>query len=88
MLVIEIVLQAFAHRARSRTTDAAEPRVGARSLWRGWWMTPSLLGYLFAIGVGLVGFPKVGAVLYLLLAIPGVLLVEVHRRPAGSNAPA
>jgi hypothetical protein len=51
-------------------------------------MTPSLLGYLIAICVGLVGFPKVGAVLYLLLSIPGVLLVEVHRRPAGSNAPA
>jgi hypothetical protein len=37
--------------------------------------------------VGLVGFPKVGAVLYLLLAIAGVLLYEVHRRPLRADPP-
>jgi uncharacterized membrane protein len=88
VLVIEVVLQAFVHRASSRRTDGPEPQVGARPLWHRWWLTPSLLGYLIAICVGLVGFPKVGAALYLLLAIPGVLLIEVHRRPLRSNAPA
>jgi uncharacterized membrane protein len=84
VLVIEVVLQAFAHHARSQATNGPEPE--AAGLWHRWWLTPSLLGYLGAICVGLVGFPKVGAVLYLLLAIPGVLLIEVHRRPLTSNA--
>ena len=70
------------------TSDGPETAIAARPLWHRWWLTPSLVGYLIAIGVGLVGFPKVGAVLYLLLAIPGVLLIEVHRRPLRSNAPA
>jgi uncharacterized membrane protein len=88
VLVIEVVLQALAHRARSQADDAPEPALGATPLWHRWWLTPSLVGYLIAIGVGLVGFPKVGAVLYLLLAIPGVLLIEVHRRPLPTNATA
>jgi uncharacterized membrane protein len=88
VLAIEVVLQSFAHRASSRTSDESVPQIGARPLWHLWWLTPSLLGYVIAICVGLVGFPKVGAVLYLLLAIPGVLLIEVHRRPLRSNAPA
>jgi uncharacterized membrane protein len=87
VLVIEVVLQAFSHHASSQTSGAREPVIGARPLWHRWWLTPSLLGYTIAICVGLVGFPKVGAVLYLLLAIPGVLLIEVHRRPLRSNAP-
>ena len=88
VLVIEVVLQAFAHRASSRTGDAPEPTLGAVPLWHRWWLTPSLVGYLIAICVGLVGFPKVGALLYLLLAIPGVMLIEVHRRPLPANASA
>ncbi|MGN6871926.1 MAG: TMEM175 family protein [Solirubrobacteraceae bacterium] len=88
VLVIEVVLQAFAHRASSRTADGHEPPIGARPLWHRWWLTPSLVGYLIAICVGLVGFPKIGAVLYLLLAIPGLLLIQVHRRPLHQNAPA
>jgi uncharacterized membrane protein len=88
VLVIEVVLQAFAHRASSLTTNAQEPAIGATPLWHRWWLTPSLVGYLIAIGVGLVGFPKVGAVLYLLLAVPGVLLIEIHRRPLRSSTPA
>jgi uncharacterized membrane protein len=88
VLVIEVVLQAFAHHARSQSANEPEPAVMAAGLWHRWWLTPSLLGYLGAICVGLVGFPKAGAVLYLLLAIPGVLLIEVHRRPLRSNAPA
>jgi uncharacterized membrane protein len=88
VLVIEVVLQAFAHHARSHRKDGQEPPIGARPLWHRWWLTPSLVGYLIAICVGLVGFPKVGVVLYLLLAIPGVLLIQVHRRPLHSNTPA
>jgi uncharacterized membrane protein len=88
VLIIEVVLQAFAHRASSQTAAGQDPALGARPLWHRWWLTPSLVGYLIAIGVGLVGFPKAGAVLYLLLALPGVLLIEVHRRPVRRNAPA
>lgn len=88
VLVIEVVLQAFAHHASSQATNRPEPTVGTGPLWHRWWLTPSLVGYLIAIGVGLVGFPKVGAVLYLLLALPGVLLIEIHRRPLRTNAPA
>jgi uncharacterized membrane protein len=87
VLVIEVVLQAFAHRASSRAADEPEPALGDTPLWHRWWLTPSLIGYLIAICVGLVGFPKVGAVLYLLLAIPGVLLIQVHRRPLQASAP-
>jgi uncharacterized membrane protein len=89
VLVTEVVLQAFAQQARSQVADRPELEEEAPDpgLWHRWWLTPSLVGYLVAIGVGLVGFPKVGAVLYLLLAIPGVMLLEVHRRPLRSNAP-
>jgi uncharacterized membrane protein len=83
VLVIDIVLQALTHHARPQTTG--RPAAG---WWHRWWLTPSLLGYLIAICVGLVGFPKLGAVLYLLLAVPGVLLLEVHRRPLRPAAPA
>jgi len=86
--VIEVVLQAFAQRASSLTSDGPQPAIGGRPLWHRWWLTPGLVGYLIAICVGLVGFPKVGLVLYLLLAIPGVLLIEVHRRPLPSKVPA
>lgn len=88
VLVIEVVLQALAQRASSRTSGGQQPAIAARPMWNRWWLTPSLVGYLLAICVGLVGFPKVGAVLYLLLAIPGVLLIDVHRRPLGANTPA
>ncbi len=88
VLVIEVVLQAFAQRASSQGTDGPGPTNGTRPMWHRWWLTPSLGGYLIAICVGLVGFPKVGAVLYLLLALPGVLLIEVHRRPLRTNASA
>jgi uncharacterized membrane protein len=88
VLVIEVVLQAFVHRANSRSTHAPEPQLGAAPLWHRWWLTPSLIGYTIAICIGLVGFPKVGAVLYLLLALPGVLLIEVHRRPLRATGPA
>jgi uncharacterized membrane protein len=87
VLVIEVVLQAFASRAGSRSSDTADPAIGSRALWHRWWLTPSLAGYVIAICVGLVGFPKVGLVLYLLIAIPGVLLIERHRRPLPTNAP-
>jgi uncharacterized membrane protein len=86
VLVIEVVLQALTHYAGSQATGG--PEAEAAGLWHRWWLTPSLLGYLIAIGVGLVGFPKIGAVLYLLLAIPGVMLIQVHRRPLRPTAPA
>ena len=88
VLVIEVVLQALTHHARSQAKDGAEQGVESEGLWHRWWLTPSLLGYLIAIAVGLVGFPKIGAVLYLVLAIPGVLLIQVHRRPLRPPAPA
>jgi hypothetical protein len=36
----------------------------------------------------LIGFPKVATVLYPLLAIPGVPLIHLHRRPLHPNTPA
>ena|SRR5947209_11909990 len=44
VLVIELVLQAFAHGARSRATDRQEPTIEARPFWHRWWLTPSLVG--------------------------------------------
>ncbi|MBV8219539.1 MAG: DUF1211 domain-containing protein [Solirubrobacterales bacterium] len=88
VLVIEVVLQALTHYARSQATRGPESEVASEGLWHRGWLTPSLLGYFVAICIGLVGFPKIGAVLYLLLAIPGVLLIQVHRRPLQSNTPA
>jgi hypothetical protein len=45
-----------------------------------WWLSLTIVAYAAAIVVCVVGFPKVAAALYLLLAIRGVLLIERHRR--------
>ena len=44
------------------------------------WLSPILVLYAVAIGVGLVGFPKLAAAFYLVLAIPSVVLAGAHGR--------
>jgi hypothetical protein len=47
---------------------------------RRWWLSLTIVSYAAPIVICLVGFPKVAAALYLLLAMRGVLLIERHRR--------
>jgi uncharacterized membrane protein len=84
VLVIELVLLAAARyvasrpdlaRARRPDTAIARPNSSGR-----WWPSATVVLYALAFGVALVDFPKLAAVLYLLLAIRGVLLLERHPR--------
>jgi uncharacterized membrane protein len=85
VLAIELVLQAFVRYAvahpelldQRRSTAAITKRLAAG---RWWWSSRSILFYVGAIGVGLVGFPKIATALYLALAIRSVTLIESHRR--------
>jgi uncharacterized membrane protein len=92
VLVIELVLQAFVRYVETRPglgdsdRSTVEPRstrgtAGERLLGR-WWLTPTFLLYVAAICIGLLGYPKVAAGMYLVLAIPAVLLIESRPRPA------
>ena len=80
VLVMELMLNVLARYVTSRRPAAdgawGEPRAAsARS-----WLSPILVLYMAAICVGLVGFPKLAAAFYLVLAIPSVVLAGAHGR--------
>jgi uncharacterized membrane protein len=80
VLAIELILQASVYYAASRPELSDHPRSASPTSLRRWWLSLTIVAYAAAIVVCLVGFPKVAAALYLLLAIRGVLLIERHRR--------
>jgi uncharacterized membrane protein len=85
VLAIELVLRAFLHYVASRPELTAQRRptaTSAQTLSGRWWLSPIVVLYAVAIGVGLVGFPKAAAAMYLALAIPGVLFLGTHRHRA------
>lgn len=87
VLTIELILQALTRYAvaHSRLPTAAEQR---RTGPDPTWVSPTMVLYLVAIVIGVVGLPKLAAALYLVLAIPSVLLMGSHRRGLrGSGAP-
>ena len=80
VLVIELVLQAVTRYAASRLQPADEQSEVPESAARGRWLSPIIVLYAVAIGVGLVGYPKLAAAFYLVLAIPSVVLAGTHGR--------
>jgi uncharacterized membrane protein len=80
VLVIELVLQTLSRYAASRRQPADERAEVTESAVRRSWLSPILVLYAVAIGVGLVGFPKLAAAFYLVLAIPSVVLAGAHGR--------
>lgn len=88
VLVIELVLRGFLHyvAVRPELSDR-EPTAGASTSGR-WWLTPIVALYAAAIIVGLLWLPKLAAASYLILAIPGVLLLGRHRHRRRGEASA
>jgi uncharacterized membrane protein len=79
VLVIELMLQALTRYVASRPQpdDQSEDAKAAVRRSR---LSPVVVLYAVAICIGLVGFPKVAAALYLVLAIPSVVLAGAHGR--------
>jgi len=80
VLVIELVLQTLTQYVTSRrqaADDQSETMKSARGHRR---VPPIVVFYAAAIGLGLVGFPKLAAAFYLVLAIPSVMLAGAHER--------
>jgi uncharacterized membrane protein len=80
VLAIELILQtltryAAAHHGLADEVDGSTRKVPGLS-----WLSPTVVLYLVAIGVGVAGMPKLAAAFYLVLAIPSVLLMGSHRR--------
>jgi uncharacterized membrane protein len=80
VLVIELVLQTLTRYVASRRQPADDQSEEPKSAVRRSWLSPIVGLYAVAIGVGLVGFPKLAAAFYLVLAIPSVVLAGVHGR--------
>ena len=80
VLVIELVLQALTRYVASRREPADGQSEQTKSAVHRGWVSPIVGFYAVAICIGLVGFPKLAAALYLVLAIPSVLLAGVHGR--------
>lgn len=78
VLVIELVLQTLTRYAASRRQPADDQSEETESAVRRSWLSPILVLHAVAIGVGLVGFPKLAAAFYLVLAIPSVVLARAH----------
>jgi uncharacterized membrane protein len=80
VLVIELVLQTLTGYVASRAQPAGDQSEDAKAPPRRFRLSPIIVLYAVAIGIGLVGFPKVAAVFYLVLAIPSVVLAGAHGR--------
>jgi hypothetical protein len=80
VLAIELILQTLTRYAAARPRLADQPEGEAREVRGPRWLSPVVALYLVAVAVGIVGLPKLAAALYLLLAIPSVVLMGSHRR--------
>jgi uncharacterized membrane protein len=80
VLVIELVLQALTRYVNSRPRPGGDQSEDAKATVRRSPLSPIVVCYAVAICIGLVGFPKVAAALYLVLAIPSVVLAGAHGR--------
>jgi uncharacterized membrane protein len=80
VLAIELVLQAFVRYGQSRPELADEGPGRDGGPFGRWWRAPTTALYAVAICVGILGLPRVAAVMYLVLAIPGVLLLDTGHR--------
>ena len=77
VLVIELLLQIL---TRYVTSRAEHTHDGTGAATRRTLLSPIVLLYIGAICVGVLGFPKLAAALYLLFAIPSVILAGAHGR--------
>jgi uncharacterized membrane protein len=80
VLVIELVLQALTRYIASRTQPGDAEAEDANTGLRRFRVSPIIVLYAIAICIGLVGFPKVAASFYLVLAVPSVVLAGAHGR--------
>jgi uncharacterized membrane protein len=80
VLAIELVLQVLTRYATSRPELGHDRQRETRAAARRTWLSPIIALYVGAICVGLFGFPKLAAALYLVLAIPSVALAGTHGR--------
>lgn len=80
VLAIELILQTLTRYAARHPRLAGQPEGGTSTAGGVTWISPTVVLYLAAIVVGVVGLPKLAAALYLVLAIPSVLLMGSHRR--------
>lgn len=80
VLGIELILQTLTRYAVAHPRLAAGPAGHTGTLPGPAWVSPTLVLYFVAIVVGIVGLPKLAVALYLVLAIPSVLLMGSHRR--------
>jgi uncharacterized membrane protein len=80
VLAIELILQTLTRYAAAHPRLADQPEGEAREVRGPRWLSPVVALYLVAVAVGIVGLPKLAAALYLLLAIPSVVLMGSHRR--------
>jgi uncharacterized membrane protein len=79
VLVIELILQTLTRYAAAHPRLAYQPAGEMRTVRGLTWLSPTVVLYLSAIAVGVIGLPKLAAALYLVLAIPSVLLMGSHR---------
>jgi uncharacterized membrane protein len=78
VVVIELLLQALTRYAATHPRLEGRPALESTTIPNARWLSPTVMLYLAAIVVGIV-VPKLGAALYLVLAIPSVLLMGSHR---------
>ncbi len=81
VLALEFIYQVAAHHVAAHSNLAGDPEEASasRSAGRGW-ISPTIVLYLIAVLIAIADFAKLAAVLYLLLAIGGILILERHRR--------
>lgn len=80
VLVIELVLQTLTRYVASRTQPGDDQSEDAKPPLRRSRLSPIVVLYAVAVCIALVGFPKVAAAFYLVLAIPSVVLAGAHGR--------
>jgi hypothetical protein len=83
VLGIELVLEWLGRHAASHhelTELGADTSNRGRVAFGRWWRRPTIVLYFVAIMVGILVSPKLAAAMYLFLAIPGVLLLDLRLR--------
>jgi TMEM175 potassium channel family protein len=87
VLTLEVILQVAEHHL---TTHGDLTGGADGTAMSSWWgrssISPTIVLYLVAVLVAIADFPKLAAVLYLMLAIRGILLLEHHRQPERRRA--
>jgi uncharacterized membrane protein len=87
VVVIELVLGILTRYVAPRREPADHESEETKPAVRRSWLSPIVVLYVVAICIGLVGVPKLAAALYLVLAIPSVVLAGGHGRLLRNSHP-